>query len=831
MKRVHDSLERVFQGNRIVFWYDPEGEWVEAFDSFAYGAVVKLTVSGNEFGTKVRIIRDPDPEARFLVYVPAARPADADNWLLDLLLQGHEFKADRASLAAQEVGLAHEYVFLAQDHPAYFRSEKRLQALKERIGKDDQPRDIRLKMMAILAGTEVEVDALLLCFLADNPAEDSKDPVTGALGAAALDKPFWGEVERAFGYSSVSPSVSDFALWLFRAANPLDGQVRLHPHAKVFVQRWKDSQRHCEAYRHWADKMERALQVALALEKVEDSTALGDCDTFEVFDKFVIHGLGKAFARGGDSLKIRETIALRKGSFWRDRHADGYSAVEHAVDLREALAAAELTIGSIDEGARRYVATWWRIDQAYRRCTYHMRRYGQVQVLEPVASWVKKAYVNNFLLPVADRWSDQVGKLDRWDCSAFPAQFRFFDKYVSPYFRRGKKVFVIVSDALRYEAAVEFAQRLQAFPRWTAEVEAMFGSLPTYTQLGMASLLPGKQRAIDAATGNVTVDGQSATGTDNRADILAAACGGKATSIQARDFLDLNTKTDGAALMRDHDVVYIFHNHIDKVGDNAGTEERTFDAVEETFAELEKIIKKAANINASNMLLTSDHGFLFQQDEVDEADMKSPPAATEITYQDRRFALGKGIGPNPDVKVFSAQDLGLGGDWSAAFPRSIARFRRKGGGKRYVHGGFTLQEVIVPVVKIHKARSDDTQTVEVEILKVPSTITTGQVAIALFQDRPAGEKVLGRTLRIGVFASDGTTLSELKTIAFDSREAEPRKRETPVLLTLSHAADSYNTQEVEIRLEYIPAGTSQFVTYKRIQLKLQKPFASDFDDF
>src|ERR1035441_4306136 len=109
MKRIHDSLRHVFQQNRIVFWYDGTGEWAETFDAFLDEAVLKLKVSGNEFGTKVRIVREPDWEAKFLVYVPTVRPADSDNWLLDLLLQGYEYKADKASLALQEVGLPHEF--------------------------------------------------------------------------------------------------------------------------------------------------------------------------------------------------------------------------------------------------------------------------------------------------------------------------------------------------------------------------------------------------------------------------------------------------------------------------------------------------------------------------------------------------------------------------------------------------------------------------------------------------------------------------------------------------------------------------------------------------
>jgi hypothetical protein len=191
--------------------------------------------------------------------------------------------------------------------------------------------------------------------------------------------------------------------------------------------------------------------------------------------------------------------------------------------------------------------------------------------------------------------------------------------------------------------------------------------------------------------------------------------------------------------------------------------------------------------------------------------------------------LGRGIAPDAKVKLFDSAALGVKGDWSAAFPLSLGRFPLQGSGMRYVHGGISLQEVVVPVVKIHKARTDDTGRVEVELLRVPAKITTGQVSIALFQDRPALAKVLPRTLRVGIFAKDGTSLSEIKTQTFDSKETEARQRETAMLLVLSAAADAFNNKDVELRLEETVPGTSQNVTYKTQSIKIQKPFTSDFE--
>ena len=830
MKRIHESLRRVFQRNRLVFWYDANSEWAETFDAFGEESVVKVKVVGNEFGTKVRIVREPNPEARFLVYIPSARPADADNWLLDLLLQGYEYKADKASLALQEVGLPPEFLYLAEEHSTFFRSEKRTLALKDLIDKDDQAREIRLKMMAVLTGAPVEIDAILLQFLDSAADEVLFDPVQECFDPASLVEPFWREVGRLFGYASPMPSLRDFVVSLFRGANPLDRQVVLQAHAKVFLQRWKDSQAHCASYRQWANQMERELQIAVAIEEVEARGALSDWDTFEIFERFTIHRLCESFGKGAATVDLRAVIHQRRGSIWYAQHQDGYAALEHALDLRELLAAAELAVDSLASGISRYVANWWRIDMAYRRCTWHLRRYGHVQVMEQIAQWAERTYVNNFLLPLADCWSDAVASTDSWECPQIPAQRGFFEMYVEPFRARGQKVFVIISDALRYEAAAEFAQRLRSANRWTAEIEALLGSLPTYTQLGMASLLPGKKLAVDAATAAVTVDGRSASGTANRAEILSAACEGRATAVQAEEFLELNTKTEGRALMRDNDVVYIFHNVVDKVGDSASTEAKTFDAVEAAFAEIELIIKKVANINGSNMLLTADHGFLFQQDEVDSGDMTAVPAANELSYRARRFILAKGVEPSPKLTIFGSAALGVSGEWSAAFPLSLGRFPLQGSGKRFVHGGTSLQEVVIPVVRIHKARTDDTGRVEVELMRVPAKITTGQVSISLFQKRAAIEKDLPRTLRVGIYAKDGTVLSEVKTQVFDSKEAEARHRETSMLLVLSSAADAFNNREVDLRLEETVPGTNQIVTYKTHSLKLQKPFASDFDE-
>lgn len=831
MSRIHQSLDQIFQRERLVFWYDPSSEWRKEYESYP-GDATRLEVKGNEFGTKVHLLSKESSDKRFLVYLASERPADTENWLLDLLLQGHEFKADRASLAVQAVGLPYEFRSLAAEHVEFFKESKHVESLKESLHASDDEPQIRLKMMAILTRSEPDIDAILLEFLKRASMGEMLDPVEEVLGPGKLVDPLWNEVSRVFGYLSEKPSIHDFAVTLFKGADALDDSVKLNPHARVFLQRWKDSQLHKASFRKWSGDLEKQMGISDRLASLNKSIDLGESDTFEAFDKYVLHGLCRDFESGKSAKEIGELIQKRRSSVWYETYEHGYEAILHAVELRELLEGIELTVESISSGIERYTATWWKVDKAYRKTRFHLRKLGQVNLMERIEEWVEKSYVNNFLLPLADRWGDRVTELDAWDAPNIPHQKSFYRNHVLPILEKDQTVFVIISDALRYEAAMEFAERMNSENRYSAESSAMLSSLPSYTQLGMASLLPGNQLAIKVDENViVTLDGLSTTGTKARNDILRKAMNDRGKALSAEEFLEMNSKTEGRSLMKEYDLIYICHNTIDKIGDVSSTEARTVEAVEQAFEELTQIVKKVININGSNILLTADHGFLFQQDKVDDEDMIPYPEAAEWKYQNRRYAIGLGIRTSPRSKIFTAGQLGLPGDWECAFPLSISRYPLQGSGKRYVHGGISLQEAIVPVVRISKKRSDDTGRVEVDFINVPARITTGHVTFSIYQEKPVTAKLLPRVLRAGVYSEDGTPLSEVKTLECKSKEPEARNRETQVMLTLSHASDRFNNQTVYLRLEETLPNTTQKVIYKSHPVRIQKPFTTDFDEF
>ncbi|WP_411869220.1 BREX-1 system phosphatase PglZ type A [Vulcanococcus limneticus] len=703
--RIHESLDTALARKRVVLWYDPNGEWASEFDNYQTAAAQKLRVEGNEFSVKVAISRAPLAH-RFLLYLPSAKPPEPDNWLLDLLLAGHEFTADRASLDIQEAGLTLEFKELAQQHKAFFRSPVRTTKLKELLRPNDDEAAVRLKMLAVLAKQQPNIDQLLQhAFSQLDPADkDGDDPVEAAYGSAQLSSHFWQAVGDKFGYRSPEPNLRDFAVALFNSVSSIGPAGDLQPHGRVFLSIWKDSLKGRTAFEQWSDHLAGVLRIEDQLNDAPESYNPDDDDSYELIERFVLSRLLQRFQAEAPDAELLETIRNRSASCWFGRHQHGYRALEQAITFRQLLGKADLQVPSFEEGLQRYCNSWWRLDQAYRRCIFHARTYQQPGLFKPLREWLENQYVNNVLLPLTNRWSDQVSQLSAWSSNTLPRQKEFHMRYVhAPLSSRGlKRLFVVISDALRYEAGRDFADRLnsQAGKGWNAEVDALLGVLPSYTQLGMAALLPGAQLGINPADGTALVDGQSATGTDNRDKILKAYANGRAKAILAEDFLNLPTTKEGAELIKDHDLIVVYHNRIDRIGDKRESEADTCQAVEQAFEELDSILRKITSLKGSQAVITADHGFLFQQEPVDANDRSEFPKAKDLSFKNRRFALGTGIQPSAGQKVFTAADLGVSGKWEAVFPLGLDRFPRSGSGSRFVHGGTSLQEVVVPVIRL-----------------------------------------------------------------------------------------------------------------------------------
>ncbi len=155
-------------------------------------------------------------------------------------------------------------------------------------------------------------------------------------------------------------------------------------------------------------------------------------------------------------------------------------------------------------------------------------------------------------------------------------------------------------------------------------------------------------------------------------------------------------------------------------------------------------------------------------------------------------------------------------------PKSINRLRLKGSGSRYVHGGGSLQEIVVPVLKINKSRQSDLTAVEVEIVGSSNrTITSSQIAVLFYQSAPVTDKAQSRTLRAGIYSESGELISDSHELRFDSRSENPRERELATRFLMSKKADDFNGKDVILRLEERHAETSHYKDY----LSIRYPFS------
>lgn len=282
-------------------------------------------------------------------------------------------------------------------------------------------------------------------------------------------------------------------------------------------------------------------------------------------------------------------------------------------------------------------------------------------------------------------------------------------------------------------------------------------------------------------------------------------------------------------LYSSHQVLYVYHDTIDATGDSAKSEHRTFSAVAEALDQLVDIVKKLANANATNIFVTADHGFLYQRSKLaPQFNLTVEPQGDEIVAEKRRYVLGRGLKEDAGFRTFQPDQLGLSGDLEVQIPNSIHRIVKAGAGFQFVHGGASLQEIVVPVVSINKRRNNTVEPVNVDIHPESDKITTGQIVVKLYQSMKVEPHRTARRLRAGLYFGD-QLISNEQEMMFDSASDQGRDRFQSVRLLLSKDADDANNQGVEFRLLEPIEGTDQWKKYKSVPYTIKRSFTTDFD--
>lgn len=829
MSTIQSRLQTLFhdRDHRIVLWYgNNEAEMTTNFRAAEVEGVKKIEIERNAFATKVRVLYD-EPTTKFLLFNPGTVPPKNENWLLDLQLAYPVFSTDQITIYRQELGLDPVFDERISQYLQFFNDPDRRKALQQRLPLTGSlsPAQFELAIISAVTKSEPDLNEILLDLM--GAAAGARKGFEEAFDAYGLTKVFWNKVGTQFGYLAATPSVKDFvkALFLTAMSRFVKGEnKRTNQEGITLLGRWKDSKSRQKSYRHWAEFYGKDWKI---VDKLIDRSPieLRDNDLFQEIDQVVIVGLRDALiSRSLPDAAIRQLLEGRLSSYWYDDFEDYYKALGAALTFLASIPSLHLRPRP-KEIIEDYTTSQYVTDGAYRQFHYHQRRAGNL--LDALAATIEDQYVNSFLLPLNNNWQAGID-IHGYGFTEMPIPFQknFWMERVKPYLDDNTTLFVIISDGLRYESAASLTERINGEGRYEASLTPMAAEVPTFTQLGMAALLPHKKLEL-LPTGYVMADGQPTSGTANRDKILKAHTNGRAVAMTAESFRENHTKRQGGReWIKNYDVVYLYLNLIDKAGENE--EDQLFARTEESFDAVVGILSQIVGLNRYNVLITADHGYLYQTSKVQESDFATFKVTGEDAKNNRRFVIGTNLDETAGAMHFSAAELGREGDQEVMIPKSVLRLRQKGSGSRYVHGGLSLQELIVPVIRVQKKRkiSAGVRSVDVELLGTSNKITSNLKTLHFFQTQPVGDKLTARTLVIGFYDSNGEPVSRLHTVTFASTEKEERLREKEIRFQFSQAAVDTSDKNVYLRMS--DEGGARIDEH---HFSMHISHKADFDDF
>ncbi|MBP6234866.1 MAG: BREX-1 system phosphatase PglZ type A [Saprospiraceae bacterium] len=430
----------------------------------------------------------------------------------------------------------------------------------------------------------------------------------------------------------------------------------------------------------------------------------------------------------------------------------------------------------------KYESEDYLIDTYYRKMILHhsaLDEAGKLTVNELYTS-IHEIYYK-FLIRQNSHWQDKMNTIS-FDYSkiSFPKQYDFAKTNLTEH-----KSAVIISDAFRFELAKELEQELLRDDKTKIELKGALASVPSYTQMGMSNLLP--HNAIDVnldnETFNLKING-IATSAPNREKILQQY----KENTAARSFKEINAMsiTEGRALFNQYKLVYIYHNHVDATSDKQELENYTFQACSNAITELKELVKKLYNWNVYYQYITADHGFLYNHKDMEDADKEEMPKTGKVFLADSRCCLTDNTTDHSTGYAFPLRNTTqLDTDLQVLIPKAINRFRRSGKiGLRFVHGGASLQELVVPVLKYYK--KVDPVRKKVDFIRVDNnTKMTGSLKFSVLQSEPVSAETRPRTLFIGLYNIENQLISNEVKIIMDIQDPRPSARTFSEILSLT----------------------------------------------
>lgn len=838
-----------FYNRRIIFWHDPDREFVDAVDELNIEGVKLLKLTGtNNFYAKM-LLSETDTESNYLVYNPISYKDFRDNWLLDIECYSEEFRADLLSMRMSELGIpsTHQLRTAMKRYSRFFDNKERVARFTQLGSTYNSVGQLHLDVLSVLCETENNsvhgvIKALLMA------GRNEENFALESIRKFGSEEILWSLISKYTGFEKQEGStLSHLAAHILISAfsvNATAGQKKglekliSEPHSAhcyALINEWMHSDDDDELY-DICREVEEAYSLAAKLDKSEISE-LVDAECFPCINECILRRMMTNITENVIKIDdIIETVEKRRTMKWYKRVRHYYDGVLQVARMQKFYQdhASGFHIAEHTKLWDAYLNDYYRMDTYYRlfHTSFGKSLKESSTVLEDlykgVADYVESLYKNWYLAELGNQWTTLISDEVKGGAALrdIAQQSAFYRLRVSPIVSAGIRAFVVVSDALRYEVAAQLTEELVRDTRGSAKITAVQSTFPSATKYGMAALLPHQKLDITDDM-RVLADGESTDGTVARANILKKVnCGNVATTY--KDVRDMK-KAERRELVSGAQVVYIYHNSIDAVGDKATTEEQVFEACEEAVSELKNLVRVLVNdFNASNILITADHGFLYSYKPLAESDKASSGLVLGDTVEvDRRYIIA-------DKKAKSEHLLSIPMDeWcdnkTGFAPRDAIRIKKSGGGSNYVHGGISLQECVVPVVEYKNIRASakafvETKKATIQLLSQSRKISNSIFSLDFYQPEQVGGKIAPATYEVYMADGVGQLISDRHKIIADRTGENGADRVQRARFTLKSMQFEKNESYF---LMIVDKDTGNVL--ERIPFFIDIAFVSDFD--
>lgn len=835
---------------RIIFWQDPAGEFSDLVDELHLDGVKILKLTGrNNFAAKM-LLSQTDTESNYLVYNPISYSDVSDDWLLDIELYSEEFSADLISIRMQELGMPSN----AQLHKAmkkyskFFENKERVARLTALDSNYTNAGQLHIDILSVLSGAGVNTAPGVIRTVLMNGMEIENNKAIQNIKKFGDEKVLWELIKRYTGYNynggdSLVPLASHILLTTLSITMQAPDLKKLseyisEPHQQLcysLINEWMHSEDDDEFY-----EIARIVEEQHNLENLFDGLDVSDLMNSECFPCINECILRKYMSEISDNIiKAADIVAAvekRRTLKWYKRVRYYYDGLLQVAQMQQFYQAnvGGFPVAQYTELWKNYTQNYCKMDHFYRQfhAAFGKSLKESSTVLEDlyknVADYVERLYKNWYLATLGSKWTTLVGDelAESSELAGIPQQADFYKKYVKPIEDSGSRVYVIISDALRYEVAVDLTGQLLKETKGTAKISSMQSVFPSATKFGMAALLPHEQLQMTDDI-KILCDGEPTDGTAGREKILNGVHAGNA-ALTYRTFLSMK-REERREKVKDAQVVYIYHNAIDAVGDKAATEDQVFDACEQAILELKNLVRLITNdCSGANILITADHGFLYSYKPLDESDKAEKSFVSgHIIELDRRYVIADG--DCTAEHMLRIPMTHLNSNLAGFTPLDNIRMKKQGGGMNYIHGGISLQECVVPVIEFKNIRATskkfvDVRKAEIQLLSQSRKVSNSIFSLDFYQTEAVGGKVAAAAYEIYMADGSGKAVSDKKTVIADKTSSNGADRVFRTRLTLKGVefkkTDTYYLTVVE-------KGTTN--VNDRIEFTIDIAFVNDFD--